>query len=363
MNTNPFLADLAAIAAQVVVLDDYTYQVRGQRFEVAYQQAYTRWPQPLQHFGQNSGDAGQVRANLRQQLAGALYGTYYCPGTTDEAAASPPSAPLPVPAERARTMALLSAANCTPNGFDPAWTVYSIDGQGNAFVSKNGALRQLVANQWTFANPAETALRVGALVQLTISKEDTTLQPVFYHVRGTELVSQQSEFVRVYFNTTFEGALLLVQGITAAFNEYRLPFLFKCLNHPDLFTRTDSAVLYISKFDFHLAYRLLRPLLTQLAPHLRPAVPLFTRPLRPGVSFCEDPADGQSFGMSRCSLLAEALLAAYDKQLAPGPDQLAEIERVLTQNGLTSERIYLNANSHLSYPLPNLAHEPALAVH
>jgi hypothetical protein len=356
------LLDLAAIAAQVSVVDDYTYQVRGQQFPVAYQQAYTKWHQPLQHFGQNSGEASQVRANLQQQLAGALYGTYYCTGTTEAAAPPAAPAPWPAPAERARTMRQLSEANGTPNGVDPAWTVYSIDSYGNAFVSKNGALRQLVANQWSFANPADTALRVGTVVQLLITKEDTALQPVFYHVRGTEVVSQQAEFVRVYFHTDFDGALLLVGGITAAFNEYRLPFLFKCLNHPDLFTRTDSAVLYVSKFDFHLASRLLQPILAQLGPHLKPAVPLFTRALQPGVSFCEDPANGQSFGMSRCLLLADALLAAYDKQLAPGPDQLAEIARVLAKNGIDSERIYLNPNSHFPYNLPAVAHEPALAA-
>jgi hypothetical protein len=268
---------------------------------------------------------------------------------------------MPAPAAREESMSRLSAANSTANGFDPQWTVYSVDSYGNAFVRKNDQVRQLMANQWEFSNPEETSLKVGSVVRLLISKEDKTAQPVFYHVRGTELVSQQAEFVRIYFNTTFAGAELLVREITRIFNRYRLPFLFKCLNHPDLFTRTDSAVLYLSKFDMRFASRLLRPILDELTPHLRPEVPLFTKLLRPGVSFSEDPGSGQSFGMSRCTLLAEALVGAYYKQLGPGDDQLAEIRRTFDRNGLDVEHLYRNPNSYLSYPFAALAaeHSPA----
>lgn len=358
MKNSSFREDLAALAAHVAVLDEHTYQVLGQRFSIAYQHSYTKWHQPFHHFGQNIGPEPRVRASLQQQLAQALYGTFYCAGT-----GSPPGPPksgqppLPAPTELARTTQLLSEANATPNGFDPAWTVYAFDTYGNAFVQKNGAQRQLLPNQWVFTNPTEASLQIGSVVKLLIAKEDTTLQSVFYHVRGTELVAQQAEFVRVYFHTTFEGARLLVQEITRTFNEYRLPFLFKCLNHPDLFTRADSAVLYVSKFDFPFAQCLLQPVLDLVAPHLQAPVPLFTRCLRPGVSFSEDPANGQSFGMSRCNLLAEGLVAAYHERATPGPEQLAVLHQTLADNGLAVERIYLNPNSHFSYnfstPLPD----------
>lgn len=360
MKTTAFHDDIAAIAATASVLDEHTYQVLGQRFSIAYQHSYTKWHQPFQHFGQNNGTDSRVRASLQQQLAQALYGTFYCAGTSTPAA--PPKSlapPMPAPAELARTTQLLSEANATPNGFDPAWTVYAFDAHGNAFVQKNGAQRQLLPNQWVFANPTPTGLQIGSVVKLLITKEDTTMQPVFYHVRGTQLVSQQAEFVRVYFHTTFEGAQLLVREITRTFNDYQLPFLFKCLNHPDLFTRADSAVLYVSKFDFPFAQCLLQPILALVAPRLRATVPLFTRPLRPGVSFSEDPANGQSFGMSRCQLLAEGLLAAHHKRAALGDEQLAVLTQTFADNGIAIERIYLNPNSHFSYNLPSpAANEP-----
>jgi hypothetical protein len=357
MSTTSFLPTLAAISAQVTVLNEHTYRLRDQELPVTHQQSYTKWHQPLHHFGQNSGDESQCRSNLQQQLAQALYGTFYCAGSTEPGPAPLVGQPLPPQAEREQHMARLSAANSTADGFDPQWTVYSVDSYGNAFVSKNGQLRQLMPKQWEFMNADETSLQVGAVVRLRISREDKTVQPVFYHVRGTELVSQQAEFVRIYFNTTFDGAELLVREITRTFNHYRLPFMFKCLNHPGLFTRTDSAVLYLSKFDLRFASRLLRPILDKLTPHLKPEVPLFTKMLRPGVSFSEDPGNGQSFGMSRCTLLAEAIVGAYYKQMGAGEGQLAEIRRTFDRNGLDVEHLYRNPNSHLSYPFAALAAE------
>jgi hypothetical protein len=361
MSTSPYLQALTAISEQVTVLSEHLYRLRGQEFPIAYQQSYTKWHQPLQHFGQNSGDASQARTNLQYQLANALYGAFYCTGHTDATAPAETAPPLPAPAAREESMARLSAANQTPDGFDPQWTVYSVDAHGNAFVNKNGQLRQLIANQWEFANADETSLRVGTVVRLRTLREDKSVQPVFYHVRGTALVSQQAEFVRIYFNTSFAGAELLLREITRTFNQYRLPFLFKCLNHPDLFTRTDSAVLYLSKFDMRFASRLLRPILDALTPHLKPTVPLFTRQLRPGVSFSEDPGNGQSFGMSRCTLLAEALVTAYYKQASDSDGQLTEIHRALDRNGLDVDHLYRNPNSHLSYPFAALAGEHSVA--
>jgi hypothetical protein len=361
MSTPSYLQDLTAISELVTVLDEHTYRLRGQEIPVTYQQSYTKWHQPLQHFGQNSGDASQARTNLQYQLTTALYSAFYCPGHTDATAPPEAAPPMPTPAAREESMARLSAANQTPDGFDPQWAVYSVDSHGNAFVNKNGQLRQLMVGQWEFMNADETSLKVGALVRLRISREDKAVQPVFYHVRGTALVSQQAEFVRIYFNTTFAGAELLVREITRTFNHYRLPFLFKCLNHPDLFTRTDSAVLYLSKFDMRFASRLLGPILDALAPHFKPAGPLFTKVLRPGVSFSEDPGSGQSFGMSRCTLLAEALVAAHYKQAGAGEGQLAEICRTFERNGLDVEHLYRNPNSHLSYPFAALAGKQSVA--
>ncbi|MDO7884226.1 T3SS effector HopA1 family protein [Hymenobacter cheonanensis] len=344
---------LAAIASQLRVLDAHTYELRGQAVPVTYPQAYTRWHQPLGQFGQNTGDDHQDRAQLLACLTQVLYGTYYCTGSTS--APTPPALALPLPAARQTCIERLSAANQTADGFDPAWTVYAVDAHGTAWVTKNGQLRSLAPGQWEPAGPGEAPTpHVGAVVRLRISREDRTAQPVFYHVRSRAVLPAQASLVRVYINITFEGAVALVEALTGTFNRYRLPFMFKCLNHPALYTRADSAVLYLDKFDFNLAARLLPAIFEPLRPELQAVGPLFTRGLLPGVSFSEDPGQGQSFGMSRCTLLAEALVNAHDKHLPTLADALAEMRRAITKSGLDETHFYRNPNSHFPYDFARL---------
>lgn len=42
-----------------------------------------------------------------------------------------------------------------------------------------------------------------------------------------------------------------------------------------------------------------------------PPVPLFTKPLAPGLGLAEDPGDRLSFGQSRCRIAAEGLVRAH----------------------------------------------------
>src|SRR5436305_14389954 len=45
--------------------------------------------------------------------------------------------------------------------------------------------------------------------------------------------------------------------------------------------------------------------------NLKPETPLFTKRLAAGLGFAEDPGNGESFGMSRCRIVAEGLWSAY----------------------------------------------------
>jgi len=351
MKQKDFLDDIKSIAERVDILNYHKYKLLDKELYVAYQQSYMKWNQPLSSFGQNSGDDDQVKANLHLHLANSIYSNFYCPGTTNKISGEDATVltVMPSAAEREKTIKLLSAVNNTKNGLDYVWTVYLMDGNGTAFVAKNGEARALVPGQWEFFSPTDTSLKVGVVVNIKITREDTTMQPVFYHVKGQYMVSQQAEFVRIYFNTNFDGALILVDGISRVFNHYKLPFLFKCLNHPDLFNRTDSAVLYLSKQHFRFGSDLLRTILPKVKPFLKQEVPLFTMMIIPGVSFSEDPGNGQSFGMSRCNMLAEGIVNAFVKDIKGGLSQMTEILKVFGKNGITTSQIYLKPNSQFPY--------------
>lgn len=356
MKQKDFLDDIKCISERVSILNYHKYKLLDKELSVAYQQSYMKWNQPLSSFGQNSGDDDQVKANLHIHLANSIYSYFYCPGTTDKATALDGTVLTAMPSqhEREKTIKLLSAANSTKDGLDYIWTVYAMDANGTAFVTKNKEVRSLVPGQWEFFNTAENSLKVGSVVNIKTTREDTTMQPVFYHVKGQQLISQQAEYVRIYFNTNFDGALVLVREITRVFNHYKLPFLFKCLNHPDLFNRTDSAVLYLSKSDFQFGSNLLRMILPKVQPFLKTEVPLFTWMIVPGVSFSEDPGNGQSFGMSRCNMLAEGIVTAFTKDIKEGLPLVTEILKVFKKNGISTNQIYLKPNSQFPYNFSKL---------
>jgi HopA1 effector protein family len=353
-----FVADLRRISDQVTIRNDYTYEVAGEPFSVAYQQAYVKWNQPLDQFGQNYGDATTAKTSLTAQLAQTLYAQFYCAehGSHTAAKAGVNLAQMPSQAARDETIKLLSAANTTTDRLDACWAVYSMDAQGNAYAKKNDQLRYLTPNDWAFMDPSETSLKVGSVVGIKIQKEAVALQPVFYHVRSAALPAQYADYTRLYFNTTFEGAVTLVREVTTLFNRYQVPFLFKCLNHPELFNRSDSAVLYLDKTHFRFGSELVGLLLPQMRPHLKPTTPLFTRELVPGLSFSEDPGSGQSFGMSRCTYLAEGLVNAFYRGASTADARFTEVLKAFETNGIDVDRVYLKPNSKFPYDFSVFTH-------
>jgi len=96
----------------------------------------------------------------------------------------------------------------------------------------------------------------------------------------------------------------------------------------------------------------------EVARHLRPDAPLFTRPLAAGLALAEEPYTGESFGMQRCRILAEGLLSAHARGLRDEASRLEEVERHFAAYGLTLEAPYLNPRSIDQYEF-TLAREAA----
>ena len=63
-----------------------------------------------------------------------------------------------------------------------------------------------------------------------------------------------------------------------------------------------------------------------MAGHLRPGTPALTKPLGEGIGLAEDPPGGDSFGMNRCGLLAEAMVRAAERGVRTGQERLALVE-------------------------------------
>jgi hypothetical protein len=173
---------------------------------------------------------------------------------------------------------------------------------------------------------------------------------IFYFVFGETLTENQPGWVvRFYFNIHPKGSPHLIAALCRAFNRYGIPFEFKCLNRPDLYTRTDAAVLYLDNRYYTIGLALLGGIYRELQAYFQAACPLFTRKIAPGFGFAENPLNPQeSFGTSRSRLIARSLAAAFNE----GLDKQLWKESVLSaigRDGYELQTFYLNPGSHYSY--------------
>lgn len=338
---------IATILKNIYIENDSLYYVKDRPFHVANQSPYQQWNRPLKSFGENPGDDGQRRKQLISEISGRIYSTFYVSGNPEGEWLAENAHPNQ--AEKDAFMDALSAANQTVERWDPWWVVTYIDQHGNVTVQKNGVNRPLVPQEWQPAAPTQGPLAVGARVSVLLRKEHRNLQPVFYYVYGQEYLPQPASLGRFYFHFDPNGAADWVRALTTIFNRFKVPFMFKCLNHAQLYDRADSAVLYIEKHRFAIAARLLSGILKTHGHLLRDAIPLFAKRIAPGVAYAEDPGGSRSFGMFWSDILAEGIVKAWEKGVSDEADKAKLIQQHIESNGVTAALSHMRSNSFYPY--------------
>lgn len=326
------------ILNRVSMIDEKTYKIDDRVYHVYHQSPFVDYVGDMSSFGNNEQTNSQVVQNqLTQHLTNSLYSLFYC-GIQPEKV----NTPLPEQEHRDAFMDRLSEKNFSTVEPDPNWKIYAIDEQNNAFAQKNGVLRPVTAN--TFV-PQEGPLKMQQNISFYRQKENKRAQTVFYYVYGNTYLAPDSNMIRYYWNITPEGSIELVHHLTRLLNDYRIPFHFKCLNHPDLYNRTDSAVLYIDKQNNVLVKKLLKPIIEAVQSHLKEESPLFTAILAKGVSVAEDPGNGSSFGMSRASAIAQALASTVLEKSVSKTSLKAKVEQMLNEKGISTQNMSINPHT------------------
>lgn len=333
---NYYTENIKEIIDGVSIIDESTYTIEKEHVHVFNPQAHVHYHGKLSDFGDNELN-GEAKQWLLQSLASSIYQYYYTGTKTINTSLQYGSLK-----ERNDFMDQLSIANMTQEGWDCYWQVYSIDGQGNIFAKKNEDLRWVMPNTWKYSDPSVTQVQVNTFIDLQVKKEDRSIQPVFYYINGEQSLPQYSDIVRMYWNIDPTGVATLIREITTLFNSYRIPFQFKCLNHPTLYNRKDNGVLYLLKRDIPGALILIEHIAQQVASFAKEGYPLFTRPLYKGVSFAEDPGNGESFGMNRCTAIAKEIVASSKKKKA---DILKNIINMFKQQDISLNKLHLHPHS------------------
>ena len=238
----------------------------------------------------------------------------------------------------------LSTANQTRRPSEAGWRIQHQSPDGTLHVCKAGRFRS--------ARPGEYVLHQAtgcaeALVTLPIEREHRDWLPMFYLAHSETLPNQcdDQDNVRFYLHCDQRNVASTIASITGCLNQFRTPFRLKCLNHPSLFTRPDSAVLYVEKRYFAHVARCLLGMVDDGTLSFAGGVPLWSRRIAPGIGIAEDPGNGQSFGQYRTRLLAEAMLDANDANRLHRRDVLSDVERVFANVGISIEMPHLGAGS------------------
>jgi HopA1 effector protein family len=248
----------------------------------------------------------------------------------------------------------LSAANASKDRWEEGWRVQQFLPTGQINAQKGALTRGFWPGEFISRGGHGMAPQPGAPIAAFFPRESRAMQPGFYFAFGETPSAMEDEFptVRYYWNVTRDCAAPLLSSLSAMLNKYQVPFRFKVVNHPGLLGRSDPALLYVGRRYYRLTAEIARQTHTQVASGLNDEVPLFTLPLAKGLAFAEDPGNQESFGMSRCRLLAEALWLAFSEGRTKVEDRLERVRQHFAAAGTSLERPYLNFASVDSYEFP-----------
>jgi hypothetical protein len=328
-------ADVLAVVAAVDILSGSALRIRDEA--------------PLQVAAQ----AGVSPADgLIQALQALLYGRCYS-HRLDDPVAGAPAAAVGADPEHARR---LSAANRGRERWDPGWQIYQVAANGQVFILKGDRQRAATPGEYIAEQMTGLAPAAGSTVTLRVARESHILQPGFYYMFGeipTDIWDEHT-LIRFYFSCTAQGITDLVHHLTGELNRYQVPYRMKALTDPAHYTRTDSMVLYCARRYFAPIAGIIMSLGPAATAGLKDSVPLFAKPMRPGVAVAEDPGNNQSFGMHRCGLVAEGLVDAW-QQGAREPDKRLDcVAARFTANRLRLERAYLGPDAVDHFIMPGL---------
>jgi HopA1 effector protein family len=279
-------------------------------------------------------DDAERRRHLVACLREELYFSFYCHGRPVPARWGAPEPPSGDP----WLLEAMSQANSGSGSWESGWIVERLD--GDDVVATRSRLRVRVPVEDCSARAG--VIRPGAAASVRLPKELPAQSPGFWTVvsdTAADPASAEGD-VRVYWNITRDGAAPLVSALSTRLNRDAMPFRLKVADHPFRLERCDAAVLYLQGGAFRAVRRTLGEIATALTTRLRPQIPAFTLPLVPGVGLAEDDR-GESFGIRRCGLLADAIVRGHEDGLTRFDEQLDAVAARFAEDGVLIDAPYL----------------------
>jgi hypothetical protein len=242
---------------------------------------------------------------------------------------------------------ILARANQSQERWEGSWQVVHSMPNGQVLARRGVAVRVFAPGEFVNLSGSGMLLAPGTAIRVYVPNASFAAQPGYYFVFGETLCDSSDEFsvVRFYWNISEEGVPDLLQRISGELNQWQIPFRFKTGLNRAMFSRRDSAVLYTPRRYARFAFELALRIHPRIHAGLRDDVPLFTQHLAPGFAFAEDPGTQESFGMSRCRLLAQGIWLAHQKGAQGRDGRWTLLQQQFHSEGISLERPWLNAGS------------------
>jgi HopA1 effector protein family len=293
-------------------------------------------------------DEEAAREYLLHGLHRQLYHYFYCTG------AAVPARNPDVGGQRSSMssafIAELSAANAGSGTREAGWRVHAID-QDRIVVERNGLRLWMKTDQVCLTNGSRP--EVGVPVSIRLPNELLKRSPGYYFALGNEETEPRGTdpVIRLYWNLVANAAPQLIMSATTRLNAAHIPFRLKVINDPQRYARCDAGVLYVSKRWYPRVAEIVAEIHRELGAGLLDGTPSFTKPLARGLALAEDPGTGDSFGMHRCRLLAEAIMNAHDEGRRSEKARLESVIASFIMAGISCEQPFLNPGSTDTYPV------------
>lgn len=251
----------------------------------------------------------------------------------------------------------LSEANDTTDRWESGWQIAEILPTGQIRAEKHGRTRFMWAGEFLSNQGFGVQPQPGMQINAFFPKESATLQPGFFFTFGQTFMDSWEEMnaMRFYWHIDENGAPGLLRGISSRLNRFRIPFRFKVLNNSLPFNRSDSAVLFLNRRYYRIAIELMAEVHEEVKDSVKPETPLFTKHMADGLGLAEDPMNGDSFGMSRCRILAEGLWTAFSRGLTGDKERYEQVEKQFDGYRISLDRPYLNPGAIDQYISPGFA--------
>jgi HopA1 effector protein family len=337
---------LEDIARNVEIRDDFSiHHPLYQPLEIP-QEAVERFQQMPEQIKQKF---------LSLQVRSFLYGIYYNGSMRSSLALDADPQALQLDLENNSVMGIDTAffqrlhdANCGQGCFDRGWQVIGTE-DDDILVVKKGELRLYVRRE-KYLLTAERQARMGDTVAIKMPKN--RMQSGFYMAigdKGFSRLQAEDVLVRIYFNLSPDGSVAVMESLTQGLNELAIPFSFKVLYNPQDYNRYDSGVLYFDRQDYTTVMDVVRGFYDRYRSHFKPEIPLFTKQLAIGIGLAEEPdrkfAERESFGMNRCQIVANGLLALCDRGSTSVTDRMTAILEQFSTVEVSLKNPHLNSNS------------------